>query len=73
MRGALHCTIVKRMRAFWVEMRARSAGRRAMNSSVGRPIGRATRDITGPMGTAFSNAWDKLDEHGDTEPLRLRT
>lgn len=36
-----------------------------MNAQVGRPIGRATRDITGPMGTAFSNAWEKLDEHGD--------
>ena len=26
---------------------------------------RQTRDITGPLGTAFSNAWDQLDEHGD--------
>lgn len=54
-----------RLRAFWIELKARSAGRRAMNSSLGRPIGRTTRDITGPMGTAFSNAYAKLDEHGD--------
>ncbi len=28
-------------------------------------IARTARDVTGPTGWVFSNAWDKLDEHGD--------
>ena len=28
-------------------------------------IARATRDITGPTGWVWSNAWDKLDQHGE--------
>jgi len=32
-----------------------------MNSNIAR----ATRDVTGPTGNVFSNAWDQLDQHGD--------
>lgn len=28
-------------------------------------IARATRDVTGPTGWVFSNAWQQLDDHGD--------
>ncbi len=28
-------------------------------------IARTARDVTGPTGWVFSNAWDKLDQHGD--------
>jgi len=28
-------------------------------------MARRTRDVTGPTGYVFSNAWDKLEEHGD--------
>lgn len=27
-------------------------------------IGKAARDVIGPTGMAFSNAWEKLDKHG---------
>ncbi len=51
----------QRWQSFWREVRARRAGRRGMTN----PIARAARDVTGPTGWVFSNAWDKLDEHGD--------
>ena len=50
-----------RMKDFFVEWQARRAGRRGMSPTIGR----ATRDVTGPTGWVFSNAWDQLDQHGD--------
>ena len=48
-------------RDFRVELKARRAGRKGMSSDIAR----ATRDVTGPTGWVFSNAWQKLDDHGD--------
>lgn len=45
----------------WQELRARRAGRQGMSTGIAR----ATRDVTGPTGWVFSNAWQQLDDHGD--------
>lgn len=49
------------LKNFRIEMAARRAGRRHVQSQIGR----AARDVTGPTGNAFSNAWEQLDRHGD--------
>ena len=49
------------VRELWQELRARRAGRRGMSTGIAR----ATRDVTGPTGWVFSNAWQQLDDHGD--------
>lgn len=49
------------IRDMWQELRARQAGRRGMSTDIAR----ATRDVTGPTGWVFSNAWQQLDDHGD--------
>ncbi|MEM7326758.1 MAG: hypothetical protein AAF531_26980 [Actinomycetota bacterium] len=49
------------VRDAWQELRARRAGRRGLSTGIAR----ATRDVTGPTGWVFSNAWQQLDEHGD--------
>ena len=50
-----------RTRELYLEWQARRAGRRGLNSNIHR----ATRDVTGPTGWAFSATWEKLDEHGE--------
>ena len=50
-----------RTRELYLEWKARRAGRRGIDSSIHR----ATRDVTGPTGWAFSATWEKLDQHGD--------
>jgi len=52
-----------RLREFWFERRARSAGRKAMGNDKG--TFRAARGIVGPTGNSFSNAWDLLESDGD--------
>ena len=49
------------LKDLWVELRARRAGRRGVDSTIHK----AARDVTGPTGWMFSGAWDKLDEYGD--------
>jgi len=53
--------------SLFAEWKSRRAGRKAMNTkkTTGPTLSRVTRDVTGPMGNAFSSAWDKLDEHGE--------
>lgn len=49
------------VRDLWQELRARRAGRQGMSTGIAR----ATRDVTGPTGWVWSNAWQQLDDHGD--------
>ena len=49
------------MRELRAEWRARRDGRRHVHN----PISHATRDITGPTGWVWSNAWDEVDKSGD--------
>lgn len=53
----------QRFKDLRVEWRARRDGQKQMRGTSN--IGRATRDITGPTGWVFSNAWDKLDQSGE--------
>lgn len=48
------------MRTEWKDRRD---GRRKMEGSSN--IGRAAREITGPTGWVWSNAWNELDNHGE--------
>lgn len=50
-----------RLRDLRVEWKARRAGRRGVHSNIGR----AARDITGPTGWVYSNAWEQLNQHSD--------
>lgn len=43
------------------EWRARRDGRRHVHNSIHQ----AARDITGPTGWVWSNAWDEVDRSGD--------
>lgn len=46
----------------YAEWKARRAGRQGMEPSG---IFRATRDVIGPIGWMWSNAWDAMDEGKD--------
>ena len=52
-----------RLREFWLEARARSAGRKAMGND--QSTFAAARGIVGATGASFSNAWDLLERDGD--------
>ncbi len=49
----------QRLADLWVEIKARRSGRKGLVD----PIGRAARDVTGPTGWVWSNAWDELERH----------
>jgi hypothetical protein len=49
-------------RDFWTELRARSAGRKAMGND--RSMFKAARGIVGATGWSFSNAYDLLEKDG---------
>jgi hypothetical protein len=51
-----------RLRAFLTEWKARRAGRKF----VSHDIRRSARDIVGPTGDVFSNAWEHLEQQGGT-------
>ncbi len=51
-----------RIREFWLEVRARSAGRKAMGND--KSTFNAARGIVGATGNSFSNAWDLLEKDG---------
>ena len=52
----------KKLREFWLEVRARSAGRKAMGND--KSMFRSARGIVGSTGNSFSNAWDYLERDG---------
>lgn len=57
---------MKRFRAMFADWATRRSGagyRPSMQTSS--QIGKAARDVIGPTGMAFSNAWEKLDQHGN--------
>ncbi|MFT7474965.1 MAG: hypothetical protein ACI81L_001897 [Verrucomicrobiales bacterium] len=49
-------------REVWTELRARSAGRKAMGND--KSTFKAARGIVGITGASFSNAWDFLERDG---------
>lgn len=51
-----------RLKEFWREARARSAGRKAMGNDQNTFA--AARGIVGATGNSFSNAWDLLEKDG---------
>ncbi|MDW3177752.1 MAG: hypothetical protein R8J94_10215 [Acidimicrobiia bacterium] len=51
--------MLHRLREFWLEARARSAGRRAMGND--KSTFTAARGIVGATGNSFSNAWALLE------------
>lgn len=51
-----------RVRELWIELRARSAGRKAMGND--KSTFTAARGIVGATGWSFSNAWDLLEKDG---------
>lgn len=53
----------RKLRDFWLEARARSAGRKAMGNDHNTFA--AARGIVGATGNSFSNAWDLLEKDGD--------
>ena len=50
----------RRIREFWLELRARSAGRKAMGSD--KSTFHTARGIVGATGGSFSGAWDLLEK-----------
>ena len=55
--------ITSAIREFFVEVRARRAGRQAMGPNA--EFFQTARGIVGATGNSFSNAWDHLDTDGD--------
>jgi hypothetical protein len=60
-RGRRRESFQRQMSELWVEIKARRSGRQGITSSIHR----ATRDVTGPTGWVWSNAWDELEKHGE--------
>lgn len=50
---------IKRWLTRWAAQSVRRAEARSSSS-----ISRAARDVIGPQGALFSNAWEELDRHG---------
>lgn len=59
--GSARSRLRASVRDTWQELRARRAGRKGLQPGIAR----ATRDVTGPTGWVWSNAWQQLDDHGD--------